>query len=281
MNLSICIPTYNRQAAVSAQIEFLLAELEGFDSVEVIVSDNASLDNTFKALKKIKSSRLSCYFHEENIGMLGNIKRLISYSKGRYIWLLSDDDVLLPGVTKEIVSKISLEPDIIFLNHSIVNFITRNVDSSDLFEELKISSKESFFSNISSKRFGQLMFMSASIHKRERLNEVVDVVDNIAAPLDFFLNGVRFKRIELVKEIFLKNIVGNESWGREAVLVFGKYVPSIIIKYIIKGTCVGFNFALLWSWLRAYWRHYIFLRLPTVVRVTAIKVVGKKCSKRK
>lgn len=281
MHLSICIPTYNRQPAVSAQVAFLMRELNGCNSIEIIVSDNASTDDTFGALTKIKFKGFSYYRHEQNAGILGNIKRLFAQAKGEYVWFLGDDDILLPGIIKEIVDKILSGPDLIFLNHNIENAVNGVIDSPNLFEELKINSAVSFLANIPSKRFGQLMFMSAAIHKKERLSEVINLSDNVAAPLNFALNGIQFKKIELIKRVFLKNMVGNESWSSEAVLVFGKYVPSIIIKYILRGSLFGFNVALFRAWLRVYWKHYFFSRLSSSARVFIKKISGRVCSKRK
>ncbi len=50
--LSICIPTYNRADVLDLVLKNII-ENRGFDeSIEIVISDNASTDNTFEICKK-------------------------------------------------------------------------------------------------------------------------------------------------------------------------------------------------------------------------------------
>jgi len=69
--LSICIPTYNRAEFLDKNLASIVSQL-GFDSenVEVVISDNASTDNTEAIVKKYKEQHKNIYYskNEENIG---------------------------------------------------------------------------------------------------------------------------------------------------------------------------------------------------------------------
>lgn len=81
--LSICISAYNRRDITCENVRKIL-QYEG-DDIEVIVSDNASEDGTFEALKQIEDKRLRVYRNEINVGLGGNTIRLLTYAAGKYV----------------------------------------------------------------------------------------------------------------------------------------------------------------------------------------------------
>ena len=100
--LSICIPTYNGTKSYFGKVlnnTIALAEMYPGE-VEVVVSDNASTDNTQEILSVYNDkSCLRCYRNEENLGFHGNLKALTDkYSRGKYTWMIGDDDFIIPSV---------------------------------------------------------------------------------------------------------------------------------------------------------------------------------------
>lgn len=93
--VSILIPTYNRANYIGQAIESAVSQ--DYDNYEVLVSDNASIDNTKKVIKPfLKDKRLHFYPHEENKGPLENWHRLLyEYAKGEWIIFLGSDDYFI------------------------------------------------------------------------------------------------------------------------------------------------------------------------------------------
>jgi hypothetical protein len=131
--LSICIPTYNRSAWLRASLAYSVSEVASAPAgqVELIVSDNASPDDTgavvaaaiAEAERKggpevaatIRYSR-----SPTNISAVPNMARCIyELARGKYIWLLGDDDFILPGAVKELLSALEQNADVplVLLNH--------------------------------------------------------------------------------------------------------------------------------------------------------------------
>ena len=103
MNLSICIPTYNRLQdlkACLASVFSAITVLEDIEPVEVLVSDNASLDGTGEWLTQVRPSNQKIVFlawtNCENIGAARNVKELLGKASGKYVFFLTDDDLVLP-----------------------------------------------------------------------------------------------------------------------------------------------------------------------------------------
>jgi glycosyltransferase involved in cell wall biosynthesis len=94
--LSICIPTYKRPDILADTLSHL-ASIRNMD-IEVIISDNCSLDNTPRVVsnfeRKFKSLRYHC--QSENRGPAENTQTALSMASGQYAYVLSDDDRIVP-----------------------------------------------------------------------------------------------------------------------------------------------------------------------------------------
>ena len=66
--LSICIPTYNRAEYLAKSLDSLIVQPE-FSQIEVVISDNASTDNTEEVCKhyREKYPNIVYYRNQENI----------------------------------------------------------------------------------------------------------------------------------------------------------------------------------------------------------------------
>jgi glycosyltransferase involved in cell wall biosynthesis len=91
--LTIAIPTYNRVESLVATLESLLALGLG-ETVEVVVLDNASSDETSEALSQY-GSRITVIRQLYNLGIEGNIIAALRCGSGRYVWAVSDHMVFL------------------------------------------------------------------------------------------------------------------------------------------------------------------------------------------
>ena len=91
--LSICIPTCNRGSILDTVILNYITNEEFDDSVELVISDNASTDNTEEIVKEIikkyPSKKISYYKNDENIGAK-NFFAVISRAKGKYAKMSND-----------------------------------------------------------------------------------------------------------------------------------------------------------------------------------------------
>lgn len=104
MKLSICIPTYNRLADLKVCLVSVFGAIDAVgrkDTFEILVSDNASDDGTgdyIKSLTKYSDSyNLIAWTNETNIGAIRNVKKLLGSASGKYVFMLTDDDYLMPN----------------------------------------------------------------------------------------------------------------------------------------------------------------------------------------
>jgi abequosyltransferase len=100
--LSICIPTFNRASCLKQCLDSIVLQFEDSsvkESVEVIISDNASVDQTESVAKEFISANPGVHYfkNEKNLGVDKNIILSVGYAHGDYVWFLGDDDALLAG----------------------------------------------------------------------------------------------------------------------------------------------------------------------------------------
>jgi len=112
--LTIGVPTYNRADDVRNLLCRIEEEMPERAPVEVLVSDNASEDDTGSVVKgKMGQCGLHISYHRnaENLGFDGNILQIYRRAKGQYVWFMGDDDKLEPGGIRKLVEHLSsVEP---------------------------------------------------------------------------------------------------------------------------------------------------------------------------
>jgi glycosyltransferase involved in cell wall biosynthesis len=109
--LSFAIPTYNRAKCLDRLLGALLLQLNGESRVEVIVSDNASTDNTPAVIEdyKQRGHEIRYLRNETNRGPDFNILLCFEQARGKYVWIFGDDDLIAPGTLKRVLDALSLQ----------------------------------------------------------------------------------------------------------------------------------------------------------------------------
>lgn len=121
-SLSIVIPSYNRASKLVRllkNIEVNLQESNLSDQIQVLVSDNASTDDTELQVTTFKTDRfrLDYFRQDKNIGFDGNVRFLYEAAKTNYVWFFSDDDILLPGAIATVLDGIkATQPDVLLFS---------------------------------------------------------------------------------------------------------------------------------------------------------------------
>lgn len=93
--VSIGIPTYNRADGFLREcLESVLNQT--YKNLEIIVSDNASPDNTEEVVLGCSDDRIRYVKQEKNLGPLKNMSYCLEAATGTYFQMLHDDDMIDP-----------------------------------------------------------------------------------------------------------------------------------------------------------------------------------------
>lgn len=138
--LSFIVPTYNRSNYLKRCLDSILSQ--EVDCYEIIVSDNASPDNTQEIMQNyIKYPQVHYFRNEVNVGARENIYKATGSAQGEYIFWLSDDDYLLPNALSKVMDVIHTHPKAGYIYSPVVTIDERNGQIScrrDDFQESKL-----------------------------------------------------------------------------------------------------------------------------------------------
>lgn len=168
--LSICIPTHNGGDNLIENLAGIIPQLSIYsDDVELIISDNGSNEDNIRKLDSfIKSLQYEVRFihHEENIGAQRNFFSVASMARGKYIYLLGDDDILSPSFLDCVLPYLRLEKySLFYMNFMVgdINLKFRGIVSSEYREALQ----ETNLHDLLCREDVDLTFMSSVIFKSE------------------------------------------------------------------------------------------------------------------
>lgn len=109
--LTVAIPTFNGSRSLELALRSALSQAG--PGVEVLVSDNCSTDNTGEVVKGLQADypALKYSLNEANVGYDRNVDLAVRRASGAFVWLLGDDDVILPGGIGAVLAAIKAAPD--------------------------------------------------------------------------------------------------------------------------------------------------------------------------
>jgi len=123
IKLSIVIPTYNGSITIGEALDSIVSQIE--EGVEVVISDNASTDNTPEIVKQYqtKFNSIRYYINSENLGGDRNHDLCVRRSRGDYVWFIGDDDKIATGGIRKVLDVISCHQNLalVFVNCSFWN----------------------------------------------------------------------------------------------------------------------------------------------------------------
>lgn len=227
--LSICFPTYNRSKCIGEQLKRLSSvDKKILKNVEIIVSDNCSPDNTRDVILAYQSELDFQYNRNEtNLGPDENYLYCFSHATGKYIWLVGDDDYLIPENLHVVVESLK-DRDLGFL------YIKPGVISEKP-QFIEYTSKEKFFKEIGF----MITFLTSSIIRKDYVTDV-DVTPYKGTwqeYVPFFLTSIirGDKNGELLFKIYEAPAAQETNGGYKIFNVFGTGFLKIINDFYNQG----------------------------------------------
>ena len=262
--LSICIPTYNRSKyLLNCLNSIFIAKRTSDLDFEVCISDNHSDEKIIPIINKFKKKfKINFQKNNKNLGMAKNIIKSVSMAKGQYVWIMGNDDLVLPNTFKTLkkIFKQNLDVDFFYINTYNIenNFIkkknlplnTKKINFSQFkkFSNYKISEKRNFFDLINpfiSYEF--LLSMNLCIFKRihwtentnklnkKNLNDsrLYSNFDNTAPHVKIWSAAFKDKKSYFFANPLSANIHGPRTidWGDYIPLVEAVRIPEALECY--------------------------------------------------
>lgn len=111
--LTIGLPVFNGARYLQETLESVLSQ--SFTDFEVVISDNASTDDT-EAIGRAAAARdlrVTYRRNAENVGLSGNLNLLVPLARGRLFKWAAADDILRQGYLERCVEAIDADPAVV------------------------------------------------------------------------------------------------------------------------------------------------------------------------
>ena len=196
MKLSICIPTFNRAAHLTNCLNsIILCNSRSDLEFQVCISDNHSTDETEEVVCHAQSViEIKYHKNTSNLGIPRNFLNVVSMADGDFIWLIGDDDLLMPNAIVELYKLIDAHPTVDFfyvnsfhLNTEFLKSFPSPFDTANLpenmtpFSEYGIAGEMNFIDLINPKiSFDFLGGMFLSVFRKKNWERNVGVLDEKA-----------------------------------------------------------------------------------------------------
>jgi glycosyltransferase involved in cell wall biosynthesis len=107
------MPVFNGQKYLREALDSICCQ--SFSDFELIISDNASTDETGNICKQFEArdSRIKYYRSAVNVGAADNYNRVVELSRGEYFKWAAHDDICEPAYLEKCVSVLDVNPDVV------------------------------------------------------------------------------------------------------------------------------------------------------------------------
>jgi glycosyltransferase involved in cell wall biosynthesis len=226
VKLSIGLPVFNGEKFLQKCLDSLLEQT--FENFEIIISDNASTDNTQNICQKYseKDKRIRYIRQEKNIGLLPNFNFVLEQSNNKFFMWIGVDDYILPDYVKKNI-------DVLISNSNVVGSVSQikpyNFSDSDVDQ---IDSKFIDFTKKLRTRFKKLDAFSISGNYDQKVRDYLtgstcqviygifrtnklqkSIISSLFVGLDWaeMLNVLKFGDIHVINEVLMYEFEGGRS----------------------------------------------------------------------
>lgn len=150
---------------------------------EIVISDNSETDETAKVIETLQdNAKIRYYRNSTNIGSHANFVKVISLAKGRYVWLMSDDDSLYTGAMYRIHNLLCREPDLVYVFASRLlcdgdlNPIAGFLQPDGVYKDVIYKTGKNLFSAFNGQMAMLIGFISSTIIRKDIWDESCKLV---------------------------------------------------------------------------------------------------------
>lgn len=119
IDVSFCLPIYNVGVYLEDCIKSIVEQ--PFDGVdwEIICIDDCSSDDSYDILVNLskKYEKIRTYRNEQNRGVSYTRNRMLDLAKGKYIWFVDSDDMLINGAVSYVKKAQAVDADVLLGNY--------------------------------------------------------------------------------------------------------------------------------------------------------------------
>ena len=232
MFLTIAIPSHNKSYLLNQALNSIIDEGDFNEEIDILISDNSPsndikdlYDRKFSKQKKINlidSSKFSC--------LDSNVNRSVEASKGEYVWIFGDDDLIVPGSIISIIRHLKKhKPSILVVN-------SQSFNQNGIIEKKRVPIKNNLVygaeeNDIFLANFGSyLTYLGAIVVKKNLWMENFDnaKIGSYFAHLDVLFKLKRNRIAHFLSKDCIKMRLGSQTWTGKSFEIWNIFFAEII-----------------------------------------------------
>ncbi|OWA36198.1 hypothetical protein B9G55_10135 [Saccharibacillus sp. O16] len=169
--LSICIPSYNRGYRALETVINSLNTVYDYE-LEIVVSNNGTRNSTapfYEEIKNYEDSRITYSEFDENKGFYANILNVCRIASGRFILLMSDEDLVDLQILEKIMAFLYAKPEVALLKAS-------TTQQSRFETKMAQAGEEALKTFMLTSNYMSGMILNNQISKEKKMFEQVDAL---------------------------------------------------------------------------------------------------------
>ena len=121
--VSIGMPVFNGADFIRSSVSSLLSQ--DYDDFELIISDNASTDETESICRELAASDARIRYHrnDTNVGAAGNYNKVFELARGEFFKWAAHDDECHPSMIRRCVAVLERAPDSVTMAYPLAELI--------------------------------------------------------------------------------------------------------------------------------------------------------------
>ena len=226
--ISIGLPIYNSQKFIRKRLENILVQT--FNDFELIISDNASTDDSVKICKEFmeKDSRIKLYVQDKNIGQFNNYNFILDHVLGEYFIWIAADDLLSPEFLEENFNVLKADKKIVTSVSKLKMFgeFTNNLEEKkkSIFKKIenKIKTRAAYmdcfpvsgeYNDRVSKFFKKCRHSQVfyGLHRTEAIKKCIITKPFIGQDTFYALSLLRYGEIHVIDDVLMNVFDGGDS----------------------------------------------------------------------
>jgi abequosyltransferase len=114
--------TFKRGDVIAETLDSIVSQLQ--DEVEIVIVDGASPDNTAAQVQPYVENHSNVRYicEDTNSGVDQDYDKAVGYARGKYCWLMPDDDLMRPGAIERILKAIEEDRELIVVDQEVRTF---------------------------------------------------------------------------------------------------------------------------------------------------------------
>jgi len=230
MRLSFCIATRNRADLLRETLENIVRQCP--ENVEIVIVDGASEDGTPAVVAAFQErfSRITYQRQETNGGVDLDYAEAVARATGDYCWLMTDDDVLVPGAVDTVLTTLAGDPFLVIVNGALYDLaLKRSLDPSRLGKSKEQYEPHEQDALLADTGF-YLTFIGGVVIRRDAW---LSRDPQRYFGTGFLHLGVIFQTplpgiVKVIREPLIRIRHGNISWGERAFTIWMFTLPQLI-----------------------------------------------------